>query len=39
VALAVALSRRIRDILVFVPGLIAWQVGEAHRLAVRHPAE
>jgi putative membrane protein len=40
VALAVALARRIRDILIFVPGLIAWQIGEAQRLsASRHPAE
>ncbi|HLY55002.1 MAG TPA: lysylphosphatidylglycerol synthase domain-containing protein [Stellaceae bacterium] len=39
VALAVALARRIRDILVFVPGLVLWQIGEARRLAVRHPAE
>lgn len=38
-ALAVALARRIRDILVFVPGLIAWQIGEAQGLASRHPAE
>jgi putative membrane protein len=38
-ALAVALARRIRDIVVFVPGLIAWQIGEAQGLASRHPAE
>jgi glycosyltransferase 2 family protein len=39
VALAVALARRVRDILVFVPGLISWQIGEARWLAIRHPAE
>ncbi len=39
VALAVALARRIRDVLVFAPGLVLWQLGEARRLAVRHPAE
>jgi putative membrane protein len=39
-ALALAIARRIRDILVFVPGLVAWQVTEAHRLvAGRNPAE
>ncbi|HVJ55253.1 MAG TPA: lysylphosphatidylglycerol synthase domain-containing protein [Aliidongia sp.] len=40
VALAAALARRVRDVLIFVPGLIAWQIGEAHRLSERrHPAE
>jgi putative membrane protein len=39
VSLAVALARRIRDILVFAPGLIVWQLSEARRLAIRHPAE
>jgi putative membrane protein len=39
VALAVALARRIRDILVFAPGLVLWQLGEVRRLAPRHPAE
>jgi putative membrane protein len=40
VALAVALARRIRDLLVFAPGLVIWQLGEARRLALRrHPAE
>jgi putative membrane protein len=39
VALAVALARRIRDILVFAPGLVLWQIGEARRLSPRHPAE
>ena len=40
VALALALSRRVRDLLVFVPGLVSWQIGEARVLAaVRHPAE
>jgi putative membrane protein len=40
VALAVALVRRFRDVIVFVPGLIVWQIGEAHRLSARrHPAE
>jgi glycosyltransferase 2 family protein len=40
VALALAIARRIREILVFVPGLVVWQVMEAHRLvAGRNPAE
>jgi|HubBroStandDraft_1064217.scaffolds.fasta_scaffold00257_16 putative membrane protein len=40
IALAVAIARRIRDVIVFVPGLVVWQVTEAHRLvARRNPAE
>jgi putative membrane protein len=39
VALAVAIARRIRDLIIFVPGLIVWQIGEAHKLVVRNPAE
>jgi putative membrane protein len=39
VAMAAALARRIRDVLVFVPGLVWWQFHEAHRLVARHPAE
>jgi putative membrane protein len=32
VSLAVALARRIRDLIVFLPGLVVWQLGEAHKL-------
>jgi putative membrane protein len=39
IALALALARRVRDLLIFVPGLIAWQVTEARSLVARHPAE
>jgi putative membrane protein len=40
IALAVAITRRIRDVIVFVPGLVVWQVTEAHKLvAGRNPAE
>lgn len=40
VALAVGIARRIRDVVIFVPGLLAWQVSEAHKLVVRrNPAE
>ncbi len=39
-SLALALSRRIRDIIVFVPALIAWQIGEAQKLVMGgRPAE
>jgi putative membrane protein len=31
-ALALALGRRARDLIVFVPALVAWQAGEARRL-------
>ncbi|HWK43574.1 MAG TPA: flippase-like domain-containing protein [Stellaceae bacterium] len=34
VALALALARRIRDLVVFVPALILWQIGEAQKLAM-----
>jgi putative membrane protein len=33
-ALALALGRRARDLIVFVPALVAWQAGEARRLVV-----
>ncbi|MGB8843665.1 MAG: lysylphosphatidylglycerol synthase domain-containing protein [Aliidongia sp.] len=40
IALAVAITRRIRDVIVFVPGLVVWQLTEAHKLvAGRNPAE
>ena len=40
VALAVAIARRIRDVIVFLPGLLVWQLSEAHKLVVRRtPAE
>jgi putative membrane protein len=40
VALAVGIARRIRDVVIFVPGLLVWQVSEAHKLvARRNPAE
>jgi putative membrane protein len=32
VALALALARRVRDLVVFVPALVAWQVSEGRRL-------
>lgn len=32
VALALALARRVRDLVVFLPGLIAWQVSEGRRV-------
>jgi putative membrane protein len=35
VALAVGLARRIRDIVIFGPGLLLWQFGEARRLVQR----
>jgi putative membrane protein len=31
-ALALALARRVRDLLIFVPALLVWQVGEGRRL-------
>jgi len=34
-ALALALARRVRDFLVFVPALVAWQLSEGRRLLVR----
>ena len=37
VALALALARRVRDVLVFGPGLVAWQLAEA-RSQVARPA-
>ena len=40
IALAVGIARRIRDVIVFVPGLVCWQLMEAHKLvARRNPAE
>jgi putative membrane protein len=40
IALAVGIARRIRDVIVYVPGLLVWQVAEAHKLvARRNPAE
>jgi hypothetical protein len=39
-ALAVAIARRIRDAIIFLPGLITWQIAEAHKLVTRRqPAE
>jgi glycosyltransferase 2 family protein len=35
--LALAGARRIRDLLIFVPGLMAWQVGESLRRVRRRP--
>lgn len=35
VALALALARRVRDVLIFVPGLILWQLSEGKRLIIR----
>lgn len=32
IALALALARRVRDLVVFVPALVAWQVSEGRRL-------
>jgi glycosyltransferase 2 family protein len=34
-SLALALARRARDILIFVPALLAWQASEGHRLLAR----
>ena len=34
-ALALSLARRARDILIFVPGLLAWQAAEGRRLLAR----
>ena len=31
-ALALALARRTRDLILFVPGLLAWQIAEGRRL-------
>jgi putative membrane protein len=40
IALAVGIARRIRDVVIFVPGLLVWQVTEARKLVVgRDPAE
>ena len=40
VALAMGIARRIRDVIIFVPGLVVWQVTEAQQLvARRHTAE
>jgi len=38
-ALALALTRRARDLICFLPPLIGWQVGEARRLGARGAAE
>jgi hypothetical protein len=39
-ALAVAIARRIRDAIIFLPGLVVWQIAEAHKLVTRRqPAE
>lgn len=35
VALALALARRVRDLLVFVPALVLWQIGLGRRLVAR----
>ncbi|HUA51796.1 MAG TPA: lysylphosphatidylglycerol synthase domain-containing protein [Candidatus Sulfotelmatobacter sp.] len=35
VALALALARRVRDLVVFVPALVTWQLSEGRRLLVR----
>ena len=35
IAVALAMMRRCRDLLLYVPGLIAWQVEEGHRLLKR----
>jgi hypothetical protein len=32
VALALALARRVRDLIVFTPALVAWQLSEGRRL-------
>ena len=37
-ALAVGIARRIRDVIVFVPGLVTWQLSEAHKLVAGNPA-
>jgi putative membrane protein len=34
VALALALARRVRDLVVFIPALVAWQLSEGRRLLV-----
>ncbi len=39
VALAAALFRRARDVLVFVPALVAWQAEEGRRLVAARGAE
>ena len=35
VALALAHARRVRDLLIFVPALVLWQIGLGRRLAAR----
>lgn len=35
IALALALARRLRDLIVFVPALVVWQLAEGRRLFVR----
>ena len=37
IALAVALARRFRDLVVFLPGLVVWQLSEARRLVQSRP--